>query len=99
MTDEKKKGWKSLPEGDILEGGTAAAFKTGGWRSERPLFNDKNCIQCSICWVVCPDAAVNTKEGKVTGFDYDHCKGCAICDHECPTKPEKRAITMEKEKK
>ncbi len=94
-----KPGWKKLPEGDIVEAGTAKEFHTGGWRSERPIFYEKNCIQCFICWMVCPDAAVNLKDDKVVGFDYDHCKGCGICDKECPTKPDKRAINMEKERK
>jgi pyruvate ferredoxin oxidoreductase delta subunit len=96
---KEKPGWKQLPEGDVLESGTAAQFNTGDWRSERPIFHNEKCIQCMICWVVCPDASVIIKEGKVDGFDYDHCKGCGICDYECPTKKEKRAITMEAEKK
>ena len=99
MSDFKKAGWKELPEGDLLEPATAKKFHTGDWRSERPIFHEKECIQCMICWIVCPDSAVTIKDGKVTGFDYDFCKGCGICDHECPTKPDKRAITMEAEKK
>lgn len=98
-TPENKPGWQALPEGDVLGAGTAAQFHTGGWRSERPIFCEANCIQCYLCWIVCPDSSVIIKDGKVTGFNYNHCKGCGICDHECPTKPGKRAITMEKEKK
>ncbi|MBI5078757.1 4Fe-4S binding protein [Candidatus Saganbacteria bacterium] len=94
----KKSGWKELPESDVLEAGTAEKFHTGGWRSERPLWHPDICIQCLICWAVCPDASVFVAEGKMTGFDYDYCKGCGICAHECPTKP-KKAITMEPEKK
>ena len=99
MTEEKKLGWKELPEGDVLEGGTAAKFNVSGWRSERPVWTEKNCIQCLICWIVCPDSSITTKDGKMTGIDYDHCKGCGICDCECPTKPDKRAINMVPEKK
>ena len=99
MSEVKKPGWKALPEGDILAAGTAAQFQTGDWRSERPIFNYDNCIQCMICWVVCPDAAVKVENSKVTGFKYEHCKGCGICDRECPTKQEKRAILMVPEKK
>jgi len=95
----KKLGWKELPEGDVLESGTAKSFHTGGWRSERPVWNEPNCIQCLICWIVCPDNAVFVENEKMTGFDYDHCKGCGICDKECPTKPGKRAVTMEPERK
>jgi pyruvate ferredoxin oxidoreductase delta subunit len=36
------------------------------------------------------------KDSKVTGFNYDFCKGCGLCAKICPVKPEK-AITMIKE--
>jgi pyruvate ferredoxin oxidoreductase delta subunit len=38
-----------------------------------------------ICWVFCPDSSILVKEEKMVGIDYDHCKGCGICAHECPT--------------
>jgi len=84
--EEKKLSWKQLPEGDVLEAGTSKKFKTGNWRSVRPVL---------ICWVYCPDSAIKTKDGKFFEFDYDYCKGCGICAHECP----KDAISMEPEKK
>lgn len=90
-----KPGWKSLPEGDQLEAGTAAQFKTGDWRSEKPIWSEDKCIHCMICWALCPDASIEVKDDKMTGIDYDHCKGCGICAHECP----KKAIVMEEEKK
>jgi pyruvate ferredoxin oxidoreductase delta subunit len=88
---------KELPAGDILEAGTAAEFETGSWRSERPIWHTETCIQCMICWVSCPDTAVVVKDGKMSGFNYEHCKGCGICARECPTKV--KSITMEIEKK
>ena len=41
-----------------------------------------------FCWVYCPDNACWTKDQSVKGlqFDYDHCKGCAICAEVCPKK-------------
>jgi 2-oxoacid:acceptor oxidoreductase delta subunit (pyruvate/2-ketoisovalerate family) len=87
-----------LPQGDILEAGTAAEFETGSWRSDKPVWNQQKCIQCMICWTACPDSSIAIKEGKVVGIDYMHCKGCGICSVECPVKPVK-AILMEKEKK
>jgi 2-oxoacid:acceptor oxidoreductase delta subunit (pyruvate/2-ketoisovalerate family) len=48
-----------------------------------------NCMACDNCWVLCPDSAVlKTKEQAADGshyvFDYDYCKGCGLCAHECP---------------
>lgn len=95
---EKKQSWKELASGDILEAGTAKKFHTGDWRTERPVWDQAKCINCMFCWISCPDSSIIVKEGKMTGIDYDHCKGCGICAKECPVKPVK-AITMEKEKK
>lgn len=89
-------GYKDLPKGGlILEGGTAAQYETGDWRSIRPVFIPENCINCGFCWIFCPDSSVVVKDGKMTGFDYKHCKGCGICAHECPSK--KKAIIMKDE--
>ena len=52
--EERKLTAKELPTGDILAPGTAAQFETGGWRSEKPVWNSKTCIQCMICWISCP---------------------------------------------
>ena len=99
MTIEKKPGWKSLPEGDLLNASTAAQFSTGEWRSSRPIFHLDRCIDCKFCWIYCPDSAILLdSNNKVCGIDYDHCKGCGICSFECPVKPDK-ALIMEKEVK
>lgn len=95
--EEKKLSAKELPIGDILEAGTASAFVTGGWRSERPVWNAQKCIQCKTCWISCPDSCFIITNEKVSGINYDHCKGCGICARECP--PKISAIVMEKEKK
>jgi pyruvate ferredoxin oxidoreductase delta subunit len=89
----KLKNSKELREGCVLEGGTAEAFETGDWRSRRPVWHSDICIQCLRCWIHCPDSSITVAEGKITGIDYKHCKGCGICAKECPTKP-KKAIEM-----
>lgn len=79
----------------IPEGGTAEQYKTGGWRSERPVWHEDLCNHCMICWVFCPDASIKVEHGKMYAIDYDHCKGCGICAQECP----KNAIEMVPEEK
>ncbi len=83
--------------GIIFEGGTADRYKTGGWRKLRPILDKDKCIDCLICWVMCPDSAVIVEDGKMVGFNLEHCKGCGICAMECPDKV--KAITMEEEEK
>lgn len=96
-----KKYWETLPQGSVvLEAGSSAKFKTGGWRSMRPKWMEENCIQCLFCWMYCPDMSIKvTAEGKREQFDYDYCKGCGICALECPGKKGKKAIVMEEEGK
>lgn len=89
-----KKGWKDLPIGtQIQKPGSSEDFKTGDWRTERPIVDFDKCIHCLICWIYCPDSAIETEEGKLKGIDYDFCKGCGICMEECP----KDAISMKSE--
>lgn len=85
--------WKDMPL--TLPGGTAEGYKTGDWRTYRPVLNKEKCISCLTCWMYCPDSSVIVKEGKMAGFDYEHCKGCGLCAKVCPVKI--KAITMEKE--
>jgi len=46
-----------------------------------------NCMSCDNCWTLCPDVAVLKTRDAEPGyvFDYDYCKGCGLCAHECPT--------------
>jgi len=66
-----------------LEGGASAHYITGSWRSVRPVWTPENCKHCLLCWVSCPDSSILVEDGKMTGIDYDHCKGCGVCCTEC----------------
>jgi len=90
------KNWTEIPTGGVIEeAGNAASYETGSWRTYRPLWSEEKCIHCLRCWAGCPDSSVLLKDGKVTGIDYEHCKGCGICAHECPVDP--KAIEMKLE--
>jgi len=94
----KEKGWKEIPiGGTIIEAGNAAEYKTGSWRTFKPIWIEKNCIHCLFCWMYCPDESVIVEDGKFVRFDYDYCKGCGICANECPAK--ENAIEMVLDKK
>jgi len=90
----KEAGWRDLPIGGILkEAGSAEKYLSGDWRIERPIWNSEKCISCLVCWAYCPDSSIIVnEEGKMTGIDLDHCKGCGICAEECP--PKVKAIEM-----
>jgi len=49
-----------------------------------------SCLACDNCWTLCPDSAVlkiteRAADGSHYIFDYDYCKGCGLCAHECPS--------------
>ena len=91
-------GWKEIPRGGlILEAGNAVEYLTGEWRAQRPVLDPQKCINCLTCWIFCPDASIVVREGKMVGFDLEHCKGCGICSQVCPKKVQ--AITMVEESK
>lgn len=86
-----KEGWKDLAIGAILEkGGTALEFKTGDWRTYKPVWDKEKCTSCLFCFIYCPDFSIEVKDGKMIGINYDYCKGCGICKEVCP----KQAIEM-----
>ncbi|RJP71519.1 MAG: FAD-binding protein [Candidatus Abyssobacteria bacterium SURF_17] len=42
------------------------------------------CVACDNCSVFCPDIVVRKSSDGTYSIDYDYCKGCGICVHECP---------------
>ncbi len=80
--------WKeTTPGGLITSAGNAELFKTGDWRSMKPVWIEEKCKQCLLCYPVCPDTSILVDEnGKRKDFDFDHCKGCGVCVKVCPFK-------------
>lgn len=77
--------------GNIYDAGNSVEFKTGDWRSSKPIFLSEKCKQCGLCFPVCPEDSIPVSDGKRGEFDYDFCKGCGVCSKVCPFK----AIEME----
>ena len=78
--------WEALEPGGVVLRDEAEARVTGGWRTGlRPEVDLSLCVNCLLCWLYCPDAAVELDRTTFTGFDYTVCKGCEICAEICPT--------------
>ena len=74
-----------MPRAGAIEPGTASRPETGGWRTGlKPEVDFSRCVNCLLCWVYCPDAAIRVEKGTFVGVDYDFCKGCEICAEICP---------------
>ena len=86
---------KDMEKGAIVtEPGSAKQYRTGDWRSQRPVVNREDCTKCGLCFLFCPEGCVKqTKEGYFEP-DLYYCKGCGICAEECPRK----CIKMQEEK-
>ncbi|MBI5001386.1 MAG: 4Fe-4S binding protein [Euryarchaeota archaeon] len=88
--------------------GSSKNYKTGTWRSMRPVLHPEHCIGCWTCYRYCPDSSIIriTDGKKRIEINLDYCKGCGICAYECPQnkkadkeKTDKKAITMVTEEK
>ena len=87
--DKLSIGCVALPAGSLT-------YKTGAWRTMRPLYKHDTCIGCRACVMVCPEGCIfeNPQEKhlcektkrEVANFDFDpdYCKGCGMCANECP---------------
>ena len=63
------------------------------WRNTKPVCDREKCVQCGICYLLCPDSAIHIDEERYYEANLDHCKGCGLCASQCPT----GCINMEEE--
>ena len=98
---ENKPNWREIPHGAPAYV-SGVDYPTGSWRSFKPIYSAKDCINCGQCWISCPDDAIlwqpdkRTERGDKTpviSFVWEACKGCGVCAEVCP----KDAITMVRE--
>jgi pyruvate ferredoxin oxidoreductase delta subunit len=86
--------WKDLEIGSIVtDPGSASQYQTGGWRTQRPVYDTSKCIKCGLCAIFCPDGCIGQNTEGDFEADLFYCKGCGICARECWT----QAITMVEE--
>lgn len=90
---QKQKGWKEVPMAGVCWK-PATEYLTGDWRTFKPVRDPEKCTRCLLCPMICPDSAITwNKATEDIEFNYDFCKGCGICAHECPAE----AIKMVRE--
>lgn len=83
----KWRSWRDLPIGGIIPiPATSLEYKTGNWRALKPVLDQDKCIRCLLCWVHCPDVAIDRLENDRVQINDDYCKGCGICSEVCPVK-------------
>ncbi|MFQ5793633.1 MAG: 2-oxoacid:acceptor oxidoreductase family protein [Candidatus Bipolaricaulia bacterium] len=77
--------YREMPTAGVVLGFSEDRPKTGAWRTgEKPIYDERTCINCLLCWINCPEPAVIIESEMMQGFDYDSCKGCGICFEVCP---------------
>ncbi len=82
MTSQQK-GWKEIPIAGVCWTPTTE-YLTGDWRTFKPVLDPEKCNKCLLCYVYCPDGAIEWKpEAEEIEFNYKYCKGCGICANEC----------------
>lgn len=74
----------------VTEPGNARQYKTGSWKSKRPVTDREKCNKCGLCYIYCPEGCIRVNNEGYFLSNYEYCKGCGICAHECP----QEAITM-----
>jgi pyruvate ferredoxin oxidoreductase delta subunit len=78
------KGWREIPIGGVAWK-LSIENKTGDWSPFKPKIDQTKCTKCLICWILCPDMAMEW-DGEKVREKHDYCKGCGICANECPVK-------------
>lgn len=79
------KSYQELPIGGVITAEVREAHQTGGWRQQKPVFDEARCVNCLLCWINCPEPAILVAAQKMVGYDYRYCKGCGVCYASCPS--------------
>lgn len=78
--------WEHLLPGGEVVARDAPPVETGSWRTGlRPEVDLSKCVDCLLCWLYCPDTAIELDGTAFQGIDLQVCKGCELCAEVCPT--------------
>ncbi|MCX5853246.1 MAG: 4Fe-4S binding protein [Deltaproteobacteria bacterium] len=85
MTEKKwPETWQDTNPGlMVLKPASSRSYLTGGWRAQKPIYDNTKCIKCGICYLFCPEACITEDAEGFFTADLNYCKGCGICYHEC----------------
>jgi pyruvate ferredoxin oxidoreductase delta subunit len=95
--EEFDKTTETYPEDRPYSANNSHTISVADWRVKKPVYNTEFCIHCQFCWIYCPDMSIISRDKKMTGIDYEHCKGCGVCVDVCPTNPKSLLMFDERE--
>ncbi len=79
--------WQKMPLAATIDAcANSRNYSTGNWSRETCEWDAKKCIDCKMCWPVCPHDAIKIKNGKMVGIDESKCVACGLCVAACPAK-------------
>lgn len=97
LNEDGIKAQEKLPQDRSYTENSSRNASVAHWRVQKPIHNVEHCINCFFCWVYCPDASILAFDEKMSGVDYQHCKGCGVCVSVCPTNPKSLLMFDENE--
>jgi pyruvate ferredoxin oxidoreductase delta subunit len=76
--------WQEVNPGCmVFRLGSTREYHTGSWKTKKPVWDNKKCIKCGICYLFCPEGCISEDTDGYFLADLNYCKGCGICAHEC----------------
>jgi NADPH-dependent glutamate synthase beta subunit-like oxidoreductase len=79
-------GAKSPPETRQTDFGevNGGLERTAAIDEAKRCFYCGSCVECDLCFFLCPDLSIVKGEGFGYEVNHDYCKGCSICATVCP---------------